>query len=67
MDMVIELGRREGLDVVIANDPDGDWAHVRGERWRVVGSAPLQPGDHVRVTAIDGLTLSVEKVSNLRS
>ncbi|MCE2763981.1 MAG: phospho-sugar mutase [Ilumatobacteraceae bacterium] len=24
MDMVIELGRREGLDVVIANDPDAD-------------------------------------------
>lgn len=52
---------------VIASDPEGAWAHVRGERWRVVSSAPLQPGDHVRVNAIDGLTLSVEKVSNQRS
>jgi membrane-bound serine protease (ClpP class) len=52
---------------VIAIGAEGAWAQVRGERWRVVNPAPLQLGDRVRVTAIDGLTLSVDKVSNQRS
>jgi membrane-bound serine protease (ClpP class) len=52
---------------VIAIGADGAWAQVRGERWRVVSPIPLQPGDQVRVAAIDGLTLSVDKVSNQRS
>jgi membrane-bound ClpP family serine protease len=33
---------------------------VQGERWRIVSSAPLTRGQKVRVTRIDGLTLSVE-------
>lgn len=35
------------------------WADVRGERWRVRAPLSLQPGQRVRVTAVDGLTLEV--------
>jgi len=40
-------------------DAEG-WAGVHGERWRVRSRAPLAVGQKVRVTAIDGLTLTVE-------
>jgi membrane-bound serine protease (ClpP class) len=40
-------------------DADG-WAYVHGERWRTRSAGPLAPGEKVRVTAIEGLTLSVE-------
>ncbi len=33
---------------------------VEGERWRARCDTPLEAGDRVRVTAIDGLTLTVE-------
>jgi membrane-bound serine protease (ClpP class) len=35
------------------------WARVHGERWRVRSSAPLRSGEHVRVTAVNGLLLDV--------
>jgi membrane-bound serine protease (ClpP class) len=38
---------------------DGGMVFVRGELWRVSSAAPLEPGQHVRVDAIDGLTLAV--------
>jgi membrane-bound serine protease (ClpP class) len=34
--------------------------HVHGERWAARAARPLQPGEQVRVAAIDGLTLEVE-------
>jgi membrane-bound serine protease (ClpP class) len=34
---------------------------VRGEIWQAVSNAPLQPGDHVRITNVEGLTLTVRK------
>jgi membrane-bound serine protease (ClpP class) len=40
-------------------DADG-WASIHGERWRVRSLQPLAPGQKVRVTAIDGLLLTVE-------
>jgi len=40
-------------------DAEG-WALVHGERWRVRCSSPLAVGQKLRVTAIDGLTLTVE-------
>lgn len=46
---------------VIAVDETGAWAQVHGERWRVVGPAVMQRGDRVRVAAINGLTLKVNK------
>jgi membrane-bound serine protease (ClpP class) len=33
---------------------------IRGEYWNAISSTPVDPGDHVRVTAINGLTLTVE-------
>jgi membrane-bound serine protease (ClpP class) len=33
---------------------------IHGERWRAVSTAALAPGQSVRVTALDGLTLKVE-------
>jgi membrane-bound serine protease (ClpP class) len=33
---------------------------IRGEYWNAVSPVPVAPGDHVRVTAINGLTLTVE-------
>ncbi|HJQ59718.1 MAG TPA: NfeD family protein, partial [Vineibacter sp.] len=33
---------------------------IHGERWQAVSSAALAPGQMVRVTALDGLTLRVE-------
>lgn len=38
------------------------WAQVRGEHWRVRGANPLHPGERVRVTRADGLTLEVERI-----
>ena len=35
------------------------WAHVNGERWRVRAGVTLQPGQRVRVTRVDNLTLDV--------
>jgi membrane-bound serine protease (ClpP class) len=40
-------------------DADG-WAYVHGERWRVRSDRPLGVGQKVRVSAVEGLTLSVE-------
>jgi len=43
--------------------PDGAWALVQGESWRVHSNSPLAPGDRVRITALDGLTLHVETLT----
>ena len=51
-----------GADAVVLEDFDGEgWARVHGERWRVKSAVPLKAGEHARVTAISGLTLTVEK------
>jgi membrane-bound serine protease (ClpP class) len=60
-DMIGAAGR------VLAFDDGITWAEVGGERWRVVSDAPLEPGDRVTVTRIDGLTLAVRKNTNDRS
>lgn len=39
------------------------YAEVRGESWRVVCDQPLQVGDQVRVLSMNGLLLTVERVS----
>ena len=38
---------------------------VEGERWKAVSADDLQPGDSVKVTGVDGLTVRV-KSSNRR-
>ncbi len=37
--------------------------HIHGEAWQVKSKLPFKRGDHVRVTSIDGLILSVEPVN----
>ena len=37
------------------------WARVHGERWRVRTGAPLRLGEGLRVTAVRGLVLDVER------
>jgi len=39
------------------------WASVNGERWHVRANEPLQPGQRVRVTRVDHLTLEVSPVA----
>lgn len=40
------------------------WARVHGERWRVRCAVPLPAGARARVTAMDGLLLTVEPTHN---
>ncbi|MDX9884196.1 NfeD family protein [Thauera sp.] len=43
---------------------DGDWwIAVHGEHWRARSTQALAPGAHVRVTRIDGLTLTVTPIA----
>jgi membrane-bound serine protease (ClpP class) len=44
---IIEFGGGEG------------WASVDGERWHVRAAHPLHPGQRVRITRVNGLTLEV--------
>lgn len=39
------------------------WAYVAGERWRVRSTQDLRRGDRLRVVRVDGLTLTVEAIS----
>jgi len=50
-----------GQSVVILEFDNGSgWARLGGERWRVVSSSTLRPGQRARVRRVDGLTLTVE-------
>jgi len=39
------------------------WARVQGETWRVKSAVALKAGERVRVTAVDGLVLEVNRVN----
>ena len=52
--------RGEAAVAVTALAPEG-WVRVHGEQWKAVADAPVQPGDNVTVTAVEGLTLRVRK------
>ena len=41
-------------------EPTG-WVLVHGERWKARADAPVEPGERVTVTAVEGLTLQVRK------
>ncbi|MEK7231405.1 MAG: nodulation protein NfeD [Pseudomonadota bacterium] len=50
-----------GASGEVVDDFTGEgWVRVRSETWRAASTAPLNRGQRVRVTHIDGLTLSVE-------
>lgn len=48
---------------VLADFHGSGRVHLRGEDWRARSDVPLQAGEHVRVTARDGLWLQVEPLS----
>jgi membrane-bound serine protease (ClpP class) len=55
-------GREEligSVGVVLDNATTEGWARVRSERWRVRSAVPLAEGQRVRVTACNGLVLTV--------
>jgi membrane-bound serine protease (ClpP class) len=47
--------------IVLLVEPGGAWAQVHGERWQVRGPQDLAPGDRIRVLAVHGLRLDVER------
>ncbi len=49
----------EALVGLVGEMTDDGWVRVNGELWRARGGAA---GEHVRVRAVDGLTLDVERV-----
>jgi membrane-bound serine protease (ClpP class) len=60
-------GREEMIGArgrVLAVDGGTTWGDVHGERWKVRSVQALQPGQALRVTALDGLTLMVEPDDN---
>src|SRR5690349_5830568 len=46
-----------GMDATVI---DSNRARVRGEIWNVRSDGPLEPGEHARVVAVDGLVLSLD-------
>jgi membrane-bound serine protease (ClpP class) len=58
----VVTGREEligSVGVVLDEAANESWARVHSERWRVRSAAPLARGQHVRVTACNGLELTV--------
>jgi membrane-bound serine protease (ClpP class) len=55
---------RRAVLVVDTFADGGGWARLNGERWRIRADQPLAPGDRVRVTRVDGLTLWVERTAS---
>jgi len=53
---------KEGIIGATGDIRTGGMAFVEGELWRVACDQPLVPGDKVRVTAVDGMRLKVEKI-----
>ncbi|MBS0448661.1 MAG: nodulation protein NfeD [Proteobacteria bacterium] len=49
-------------EVLEADGSDG-WAAIGGERWRIHATGRLVPGERVRVTGKNGLTLEVTRLS----
>lgn len=59
-------GREEliGVEGVVSSVGEGGaYAHLHGESWHVASDTELQPGQHVRVIAMDGLVLTVEPMA----
>jgi membrane-bound serine protease (ClpP class) len=61
--VVLEGGLPAGAAAAAANGMLGGWAQVKGERWQVSSAVPVAAGQAVRVTARNGLTLTVVPVA----
>jgi len=51
----------EARDAIASGTPG--YVRVRGELWRAISRAPVEPGQAIRVLDINGLTLDVEPVT----
>jgi membrane protein implicated in regulation of membrane protease activity len=52
----------EAADAITAIEPGTPGrVRVRGEIWRAISNVRLEPGEHVRITNVEGLTLTVRK------
>jgi membrane-bound serine protease (ClpP class) len=54
-----------GVEALVGADgemTEPGWVTVRGELWRARSDVPLDAGERVRVRAVDGLTLVVERI-----
>jgi membrane-bound serine protease (ClpP class) len=47
------------IGLVVGDDDGEHWVRVRGEHWHARCAQRLAPGQRVRITAVDGLTLHV--------
>jgi membrane-bound serine protease (ClpP class) len=48
------------MDALAQQDFSGEgWVRVHGEMWRARSATPVRAGDHLRVVAVDGMTLDV--------
>ena len=52
----------EALVGAVGEMTDAGWVTVNGERWRARSEAPLRAGDSVRVRAVEGMALVVERL-----
>lgn len=49
-----------GMDAIAVQPFDGEgWIRVHGETWRARSRTLVQAGEHLQITAVDGLTLEV--------
>ncbi len=54
-----------GAETLVGAEADvrgGGYVFVQGELWRAHGAEHLERGDRVRILAVDGLTLVVERL-----
>ena len=54
-----------GVEALVGADgemTDPGWVSVRGELWRARSETPLHAGERVRIRAVEGLTLVVERI-----
>jgi membrane-bound serine protease (ClpP class) len=58
----VVTGREEligSVGVVLGNAASEGWARIHSEQWRIRSAVPLAEGQRVRVTACNGLELTV--------
>jgi membrane-bound serine protease (ClpP class) len=58
-----EMVGREGVVLAGGLGPTGV-VRVSSEEWKATATAPMPPGSRIKVTALDGLVLTVEPVAD---
>jgi membrane-bound serine protease (ClpP class) len=57
----VRMGPQEivGMEGIVRT---GGYVFVRGELWRAPAADKIEPGEHVQVDGLDGLTLDVHRI-----